>query len=86
LKLKDLFDIDGSLNKPNRTISLRLRLFGIDVEFSLMGYLDDMVFPFMFLPSLRGFAFQTLFVGLFIGRYQDEVLYPPSRSMEEEEW
>ena len=86
MKFKDFFDISGTLNEASRTISLRIRIFGIDVEFSLMGYLDDMVFPFMFLPSLRGFAFQTLFVGIFIGRYQDEVLYPPSRSMEEEEW
>ena len=86
MKLKDFFDIDGTLNEASRTASLRLRLFGIDFELSAMGYLDDMVFPFMFLPSLRGFAFQTLFVGLFIGRYQDEVLYPSSRNMEEEEW
>jgi len=83
MKFKDFFDIDGSLNKPNRTASLRIRLFGLDVEFSLMGFLDDMVFPFLFMPTLRGFAFQVLFVGLFIGRLQDEVI---KFNREEEEW
>jgi len=84
MKFSDLFEIEGSLNEPNRTVALRLRLFGIDFEFSAMGYLDDMIFPFLFIPSLRGFAFQVLFLGLFVGRVVKEKSY--TIPQEEEEW
>jgi len=84
MKFKDFFDIDGTLNEASRTASLRIRLFGIDVELSAMGYLDDMVFPFLFIPTLRGLVFQVLFIGLFLGRLREKVI--PQKSMEEEEW
>lgn len=86
MKFKDFFDIEGSLNEPNRTASLRIRFFGIDFELSAMGFLDDMRFPFLFIPSLRGFIFQVLFIGLFVGRLEELPEVPTRSYQEEEEW
>lgn len=83
MKFTDVFDIEGSVNGPNRTAALRLRILGIDFELSLMGYLDDLVFPFLFIPTLRGFIFQVLFLGLFVGRTKEKP--KPARIQEEEE-
>lgn len=72
LKLKDVFDVDWNGSRKERTCNLTLRLFGIDFDVALYGFLDNWVFPFMFVPTLRGFFLQSLFVAVFIGRLKDQ--------------
>lgn len=71
MKFSDVFDISVSGNKQERVCSITLRLFGIDIDLALYGYLDNMVFPLMLVPSLRGIFAQSLFLAVFVGRLKD---------------
>lgn len=71
MKLTDFFDINGKIDKRGRVANLTLRLFGLDFDIAVYGYLNDMVFPFMIVPGLRGLFVQSLFVAVFIGRLKE---------------
>ena len=68
---KDVFDLSFNGSKQDRVCSVTLRLFGVDVDIALYGYINDVIFPVMIVPSLRGIFMQSLFLGVFIGRLKD---------------
>lgn len=70
MKLTDILDFTADASKEERTLDLTLRV-GLDFSVAAYGFLNDWVFPFMFVPSLRGIYLQVLGLGLFIGRFKE---------------
>lgn len=62
------FGANFEINAPERYLNIGFRAFGLDVDLAAYGWLNDMVFPFMFVPTLRGLFFQTLCLAAFVGR------------------
>lgn len=71
MKFSDIFDISVYGNKAERAFNITLRIFGLDIDVSLYGYLDSWIFPLLLVPSLRGMFAQSLFLGIFIGRLKE---------------
>lgn len=71
MTIKDIFDINGRVNKQDRIANLTLRLFGLDFDIALYGFLNDWVFPVMIVPGLRGLFVQSLFVAVYVGRLKE---------------
>jgi hypothetical protein len=72
LYFNNWFGFGINYTRIERTFNLSLRIFGIDFDFALYGYLTDWSFPFMFVPSKRGWFFKTLFFALFVGRLSQQ--------------
>ena len=71
MKITDVFDLSFYSNKEERAFNVTLRIFGIDIDISLYGFLDSWIFPILVVPSLRGMFFQSLFLGIFVGRLKE---------------
>ena len=81
--LNNLFGLSLAADTRERTLNASIRVFGLDLDIALYGYLNDWVAPIMIVPSLRGLFVQCLFLSVFIGRLK-EVAKPGVSFVEEE--
>ena len=69
MTFKDFFDINGSINKPQRTLNVTVRLLGVDFDLALYGWVNDWsVITLLTPPQVLGVAVQVLGLALFVGR------------------
>ena len=69
--MNNYFGFKFKTTPSERQVELTSRWLGIDFSLIACGYLEDWVFPFMFVPSLRGAYLQAWFLGIFIGRLRE---------------